>query len=56
MVSVALTGGGIKAVVSGLPRTRQDRHSAAVDTAGQPPAHHLMEVAEKLNPVTSVAA
>ena len=47
MVAVALAGGGIKAVVSGLPRTRQDRHSAAVDTAGQPPAHHLVEVAEE---------
>ena len=50
MVSVALTGGGIKAVVSGLPRTRKDRHSAAVDTAGQPPAHHLVEVAEEAEP------
>ena len=39
-----------KAVVSGLPRTRQDRHSAAVDTAGQPPAHHLVEVAEEAEP------
>ena len=50
MVSVALTGGGIKAVVSGPPRTRQNRHSAAVDTAGQPPAHHLVEVAEEAEP------
>ena len=45
VVAVSLTGGGKKTVVRCLPRTGQDGHGTGVDPAGQPPAHHLLEVA-----------
>ena len=50
MVAVSLTGGGKKTVVRCLPRTGQDGHGTGVDPAGQPPAHHLVEMAEEAEP------
>ena len=50
MVAVALACRCVKAGIGGIPRPRQHRHGMAVDDAGEPPAHHLVEMAKEAEP------